>query len=109
MIDHAHSHHAAAYQKIAVVKGTDPPIFRPEQHYFNTATEQYQLQGDSELYDVIIPDIAKLGSDSIKCRKCDHKIQIISIDGDRLPIKTLARKVVEMRRHELACKFKIIN
>ena len=66
MIDHTISHRQDQFQKIAVVKNSIPPIYRPEQHYFNLATERYQLQGDTELHDLIIPGSASLKPHQIK-------------------------------------------
>ena len=96
MIDHAAAHHRNDFQKIAVVKNSDPPIFRPEQHYFNTKTERFQLQGDTELYDVLIPGDAHRGPGLIGCRKCrKFTIDINDTRGFTLSVDSLSPSLAD--------------
>ena len=109
MIAHSEAHRQGAFIKISKVSSSDvtrckSQLYRPEEHYFNANTGQYQRQGDMEIFAVIIPESYNRIDNSLACRKCNaYAIQFFDSDG-QLPAHICSRHASLLTKHEVHCR-----
>ena len=107
IIEHIKAHQNDNIIKIARLKINNnfTDVYRPEQHYFCTATDRFHFQQDVEICKIIIPESFTRNGDSIFCRRCGIYSRIIYDDnGRQLDPKTVARRATEISTHEEKCK-----
>jgi hypothetical protein len=110
MIAHSESHKSDSFIKISQVKKMNtarykPPIYRPEEHFFNATTGRFQRQGDMDIFDIIIPDSYNRINNSLVCRKCNSfSVCFYDVDGQKLPITIRSKNATLLSRHEKVCR-----